>query len=104
MHEFEARRPITSRGLMKAIRVHGSSAVLRLRNLEDAPTPKPSDGEVLVRIHALGVNPSFSVSIPQALKKDIMAENALSACDKPNCRAIRDGVTPALNAARTVLT
>lgn len=26
-----------------------------------------------------------------------------SVCDKPNCRAIREGVTPALNAARTAL-
>ena len=32
-----------------------------------------------------------------------MRENALSACDKPHCRAICDGVTPALNAARTAL-
>jgi NADPH2:quinone reductase len=41
---------------MKAIRVHefGGPEVLKL---EDAPTPKPSAGEVLVRIHAAGVNP-----------------------------------------------
>jgi NADPH:quinone reductase len=41
---------------MKAIRVHefGSPEVLKL---EEVSTPKPSAGEVLVRIHAAGVNP-----------------------------------------------
>src|SRR6516225_7716516 len=41
---------------MKAIRVNafGGPEVLRL---EDMPTPKPGPGEVLVRIHAVGVNP-----------------------------------------------
>ncbi len=41
---------------MKAIRVHefGDPEVLRL---EEVATPKPSAGEVLVRIHAAGVNP-----------------------------------------------
>jgi NADPH:quinone reductase len=41
---------------MKAIRVHefGGPEVLRL---EEVPTPQPGRGEVLVRIHAIGVNP-----------------------------------------------
>jgi NADPH2:quinone reductase len=41
---------------MKAIQVHefGGPEVLKL---EDVPTPKPSAGRVLVRIHAAGVNP-----------------------------------------------
>jgi NADPH:quinone reductase len=41
---------------MKAIRVHefGDPEVLRL---EEVPTPQPGPGEVLVRIHAIGVNP-----------------------------------------------
>jgi len=41
---------------MKAIRVHqfGGPEVLKL---EDVPTPRPSAGQVLVRIHAAGVNP-----------------------------------------------
>jgi len=41
---------------MKAIRVNafGEPEVLRL---EDVPAPKPGSGEVLVRIHATGVNP-----------------------------------------------
>jgi NADPH:quinone reductase len=41
---------------MKAIRVHefGSPEVLKL---EEIPTPKPAAGQVLVRIHAAGVNP-----------------------------------------------
>jgi NADPH2:quinone reductase len=42
--------------MMKAIRVHefGGSEVLRL---EEVPTPQPGSGEVLVRMHAVGVNP-----------------------------------------------
>jgi NADPH2:quinone reductase len=41
---------------MKAIRVHefGGPAVMEL---EDVPDPRPGPGEVLVRIHAAGVNP-----------------------------------------------
>jgi len=41
---------------MKAIRVHefGGPEVLKL---EEVPTPKPVAGEVLVRVHAAGVNP-----------------------------------------------
>lgn len=41
---------------MKAIRVHefGGPEVLKL---EEIPTPKPAAGQVLVRIHAAGVNP-----------------------------------------------
>ena len=41
---------------MKAIRVHefGGPEVLRL---EDVPDPKPGPGQVVVRVHAAGVNP-----------------------------------------------
>src|SRR5207244_6330308 len=41
---------------MKAIRVHefGGPEVLRL---EEVPAPRPGAGQVLVRIHAIGVNP-----------------------------------------------
>jgi NADPH2:quinone reductase len=41
---------------MKAIRVHefGGPEVLKL---EEVDTPQPSAGQVLVRIHAVGVNP-----------------------------------------------
>jgi NADPH:quinone reductase-like Zn-dependent oxidoreductase len=42
--------------IMKAVRIHqyGGSDQLRY---EDAPTPVPEAGEVLVRVHAAGVNP-----------------------------------------------
>jgi NADPH:quinone reductase-like Zn-dependent oxidoreductase len=41
---------------MKAIRIHnyGGPEVLQY---EDAPRPKPQTGEVLIRVHAAGVNP-----------------------------------------------
>jgi NADPH2:quinone reductase len=41
---------------MKAIRVHefGGPEVLRL---EEVPTPQPGPGQVLIRMHAIGVNP-----------------------------------------------
>ncbi|GAA5158947.1 MULTISPECIES: NADP-dependent oxidoreductase [Amycolatopsis] len=41
---------------MKAIRLHeyGGPEVLRY---EDVPTPQPGPGEVLVRVHAVGLNP-----------------------------------------------
>jgi NADPH2:quinone reductase len=41
---------------LKAIRVHqfGGPEVMKL---EDVPDPKPSAGQVLVRLHAIGVNP-----------------------------------------------
>lgn len=41
---------------MKSIRVHqfGEPDVLRL---EEVPTPRPGPGEVLVQVHAIGVNP-----------------------------------------------
>ena len=41
---------------MKAIRVHGFGGPEVLR-LEEVPTPQPGPGEVLVRMHAIGVNP-----------------------------------------------
>jgi len=41
---------------MNAIRVHGFGGPEVLR-LEEVPTPQPGPGEVLVRMHAIGVNP-----------------------------------------------
>ncbi|MCZ9588232.1 alcohol dehydrogenase catalytic domain-containing protein [Klebsiella pneumoniae] len=42
--------------IMKAVRLHefGGPAVLRY---EDTPRPEPKAGEVLVRVHAAGINP-----------------------------------------------
>lgn len=43
--------------LMKAVRIHhyGGPEVLRYENV---PSPKPAPGEVLIRVHAAGVNPA----------------------------------------------
>ena len=43
--------------LMKAIRIHNYSGPEVLQ-YEDAPSPKPAPGDVLIRIHAAGVNPA----------------------------------------------
>jgi len=53
---------------MKAIRIHnyGGPEVL---NYEDAPRPKPQAGEVLVRVHAAGVNP-IDWKVREGLMKD----------------------------------
>ena len=59
---------------------------------------------------ALFYNPPLTIPVlrtPDSLLKpdrfDVSPDNAFrtSDCEIPNCRAIRDGVTPALNAART---
>jgi NADPH:quinone reductase len=48
--------PQTRRTHMKAIRVHqfGGPELLKL---EEIPTPRPAEGQVLVRVRAVGVNP-----------------------------------------------
>ena len=52
----EAKTYPAQKQSMKAIRVHefGGPEVLRL---EEVPTPRPGRGQVLVRMHAIGVNP-----------------------------------------------
>jgi NADPH2:quinone reductase len=53
---FDLERKASKRKSVKAILVHefGEPKVLRL---EDVPTPRPGPGQVLVRMHAIGVNP-----------------------------------------------
>jgi NADPH:quinone reductase-like Zn-dependent oxidoreductase len=53
-HRSEYYYPLEA--AMKAVRVHefGGPEVL---TYEEMPTPTPADGEVLVRVHAAGVNP-----------------------------------------------
>src|SRR6266568_3754137 len=51
-----ARSLFAKKGTVKAIRIHnyGGPEVLKY---EDAPRPEPQAGEVLIRVHAAGVNP-----------------------------------------------
>ncbi len=53
---------------MWAVRIHAYGGPERL-NLEEAPRPVPRAGEVLVRVHAAGVNP-LDWKIRQGLMKD----------------------------------
>lgn len=52
----EEPRGQATRGTMKAVRMHkyGGPEVLKY---EEIPVPKPGQGEVLLRVHAAGVNP-----------------------------------------------
>ena len=48
---------------MKAIRLHARGGPESLR-FEDAPTPRPGPGEVLVRVHAAAVTPTELIWAP----------------------------------------
>src|SRR5277367_5910459 len=56
MRPAAARRPHAEDKVMKAIQVHqfGGPEVLQF---EEVATPRPGPGQVLVRVHAAGVNP-----------------------------------------------
>src|SRR6202035_3369333 len=58
------------KGTMKAIRIHnyGGPEVLKY---EDAPRPEPQADEVLIRVHAAGVNP-IDWKIRAGHRKDII--------------------------------
>ncbi|MGH9716890.1 MAG: NADP-dependent oxidoreductase [Candidatus Acidiferrales bacterium] len=55
---------------MKAIRIHEYGGPEALK-YEDAPRPKPADGEVLIRVHATSVNP-VDVAVRQGHFKERM--------------------------------
>src|SRR6266853_1030561 len=55
---------------MKAVRIHhyGGPEVLQY---EDAPRPQPAAGEVLIRVHAAGVNP-FDWKVREGYMKNML--------------------------------
>jgi len=55
--------------IMRVIQIHSYGGPDQLR-LEETPRPAPSAGEVLVRVHAAGVNP-IDWQIPQGLMKEV---------------------------------
>ncbi|XP_046684901.1 LOW QUALITY PROTEIN: quinone oxidoreductase-like [Homalodisca vitripennis] len=69
---------------MKAIRIHsfGGPSVLKVEN--DVPRPIPSEGQILVRVHAAGINPvdaqmreqafSFLPKLPLILGKEVAGD------------------------------
>src|SRR6516162_11678198 len=54
---------------MKAIRLHARGGPESLR-FEDAPTPRPGPGEVLVRVCAAGVTPTELLWVPTWTTRD----------------------------------
>jgi len=56
--------------MMKAVRIHNYGGPEALR-YEDVPRPQPGTGEVLIRIHAAGVNP-VDWKIREGYLKDIL--------------------------------
>ena len=55
---------------MKAIRIHNYGGP-ELLKFEDAPRPQPQPGEVLIRVHAAGVNP-FDWKVREGYMKDYL--------------------------------
>jgi NADPH:quinone reductase-like Zn-dependent oxidoreductase len=55
---------------MKAVRIHGYGGPEVLR-FEDAPCPRPAAGEIVVRVHAAGVNP-VDWKVREGYLKDFM--------------------------------
>jgi NADPH:quinone reductase-like Zn-dependent oxidoreductase len=55
---------------MKAVRIHGYGGPDTLR-WEDAPCPRPAAGEIVVRVHAAGVNP-VDWKVREGYLKEIM--------------------------------
>ena len=55
---------------MKAVRIHGYGGPDMLR-YEDAPCPRPAAGEIVVRVHAAGVNP-VDWKVREGYLKDFM--------------------------------
>jgi hypothetical protein len=53
---------------MKAIRLHSRGGPESLR-FEDAPTPRPGAGEVLVRVRAAAVTPTELLWVPTAARE-----------------------------------
>ncbi len=60
---------MVSTQIMRAIRIHSYGGPEQLK-LEGTPRPAPSAGEVLVRVHAAGVNP-IDWQILQGVMKDV---------------------------------
>ena len=55
---------------MKAVRIHQYGGADELI-YEDAPRPQPAAGEVLIRVHAAGVNP-FDWKVREGYMKDML--------------------------------
>src|SRR5881394_3233401 len=52
----DSTKPTAASATMKAVRIHEFGGVDKLK-YEDAPKPAPGDDDLLVRVHAAGVNP-----------------------------------------------
>jgi NADPH:quinone reductase-like Zn-dependent oxidoreductase len=85
---------ITSRGTMKGVRIHdlGGPEVLRY---EDIPIPEPGADEVLVRVHAAGVNP-----VDWKIREGHLGHIALPAIMGTDFSGVIDSVGPGVTGFR----
>lgn len=76
---------------MRAIRFHrtGEADVLQL---DEAPQPKPGEGEVLVRVHAAGINP-----VDSAIRRGVFGAPTLPAIPGADLAGVVEAVGPGVN-------
>jgi NADPH:quinone reductase len=86
---------------MRAVRIHGFGGPDVLR-IDEIPSPEPGPGEVLLRVHAAGVNFADTERRRGLYRGDIPLPNVLGLEAAGVIAAVGSGVNPALRGLRAV--